>query len=424
MKVSMFHLMPYSAMPEEPPHGPDWKSAGIWVDLPNSVYNPEIGNELYNEYLDELEYAEQVGLDGVCVNEHHANMYGTMPSPSIMLASLARRTSKANLIVLGTSIALYNPPTRVAEEMSMIDVISGGRVVCGFPVGTSQDTNWVYGMSPSTFRERYYEAEDLIKKAMETREPFHYNGKYTKLRYVSIWPRPAQEPRPPIWVPGGGSIETWDWTIEKDHVYAALSYGGYKRAQQTLNGYWSRVREHGADETPYRAAYMQLTLVSDSYEQAKAEYQEGVEFFYQKLLGSTGRYFPEAPGYRTEASIRAGFERSLALAQESAPQAGRKAPQGAGPSWDQLVEEGNIVAGSPDEVAEKLRDIAKSLRVGHVLPLLQIGNMRRETTMKNIKMFGEEVLPQIHDVWDDEDWEDRWSPRPLAQRVSPAPVGG
>ena len=266
MKVSMFHLMPYSAMPEEPPHGPDWKSAGIWVDLPNSVYDPQIGNELYNEYLDELEYSEQVGLDGICVNEHHANMYGTMPSPSIMLAALARRTSKANLIVLGTSIALYNPPTRVAEEMSMIDVISGGRVVCGFPVGTSQDTNWVYGMSPSTFRERYYEAEDLIKKAMETREPFHYNGKYTKLRYVSIWPRPAQEPRPPIWVPGGGSIETWDWTIEKDHVYAALSYGGYKRAQQTLNGYWSRVRELGADETPYRAAYMQLTLVSDSYE--------------------------------------------------------------------------------------------------------------------------------------------------------------
>ena len=229
MKVSMFHLMPYSAMPEEPPHGPDWKTAGIWVDLPNSVYDPQIGNELYNEYLDELEYAEQVGLDGVCVNEHHANMYGTMPSPSIMLAALARRTSTANLIVLGTSIALYNPPTRVAEEMSMIDVISGGRVVCGFPVGTSQDTNWVYGMSPSTFRERYYEAEDLIKKAMETREPFHYNGKYSKLRYVSIWPRPAQEPRPPIWVPGGGSIETWDWTIEKDHVYAALSYGGYKR---------------------------------------------------------------------------------------------------------------------------------------------------------------------------------------------------
>jgi alkanesulfonate monooxygenase SsuD/methylene tetrahydromethanopterin reductase-like flavin-dependent oxidoreductase (luciferase family) len=169
---------------------------------------------------------------------------------------------------------------------------------------------------------------------------------------------------------------------------------------------------------------MQLTLVSDSYESAKAEYQEGVEFFYQKLLGSTGRYFPEAPGYRTEASIRAGFERSLALAQESTPQAGRTAPPAGGPSWDQLVEEGNIVAGSPDEVAEKLREISTSLRVGHVLPLLQIGNMRRETTMKNIKMFGEEVLPQIHDVWDDEDWEDRWSPRPLAQRVTPAPIGG
>ena len=433
MKLSMFHLMPYSAMPENPPESmgaQDWKSAGVWVDLPNSVYDPSIGNELYNEYLDELEYAEQVGMDGICVNEHHANMYGTMPSPNIMLAALARRTTTAELHVLGTSIALYNPPTRIAEEMAMLDVISGGRVTMGFPVGTSQDTNWVYGMSPSIFRERYYEAEQLICKALESREPFHFNGKYTQLRYVSIWPRPVQEPRPPVWVPGGGSIETWDWCIERDHLYAALSYGGYKRAQQTLDGYWARVRAHEVDETPYRAAYMQLTLVSDSKEQAKKEYQEGVEFFYQKLLGSTGRYFPEAPGYRTEASIRAGFERSLALAEsdeaegkkETNKQPGKKANPGAGPTWDDLIEGGNIIAGNPDEIAEQLADISRNLRVGHILPLLQIGSMRREETMKNIKMFGEEVMPQIHDVWDDEGWEDRWSPNPLAQPVAPAPI--
>src|SRR5712691_10715055 len=96
MKISMFHLMPFSAVPDQPPHGPNWKEAGVWVDVPNSIYDPKVGNELYNEYLDELEYAEQLGFDGVCVNEHHQNVYGTMPSPNVMLSSLSRRTKKAN----------------------------------------------------------------------------------------------------------------------------------------------------------------------------------------------------------------------------------------------------------------------------------------------------------------------------------------
>ena len=83
-----------------------------------------------------------VGFDGIGVNEHHANAYGLMPSPNIMAATLTRRTSKAALVVLGNSIALYNPPIRVAEEFAMLDVLSGGRLVAGFPVGTSMDTNY------------------------------------------------------------------------------------------------------------------------------------------------------------------------------------------------------------------------------------------------------------------------------------------
>ena len=73
-----------------------------------------------------------------------------MPSPNLMAAMLARRTSNAALIVLGNSLALYNPPIRVAEEFAMLDVASGGRLVAGFPVGTSMDTNFAYGQNPAT----------------------------------------------------------------------------------------------------------------------------------------------------------------------------------------------------------------------------------------------------------------------------------
>ncbi|MBW2279963.1 MAG: LLM class flavin-dependent oxidoreductase [Deltaproteobacteria bacterium] len=139
------------------PHMPDdfrEKHRSVWVDIDPKLYDPVLGHEVYNTYLDQLEYAEALGYDGIGVNEHHANAYGLMPSPNIMAATLARRTSRAGLVVLGNSIALYNPPIRVAEEFAMLDVISGGRLVAGFPVGTSMDTNYAYGQIPALTREK------------------------------------------------------------------------------------------------------------------------------------------------------------------------------------------------------------------------------------------------------------------------------
>ena len=72
-----------------------------------------------------------MGFDGLCVNEHHYNAYGLMPSPNLMASAIARSTSRAAVIVLGNSLALYNPPVRVAEEFAMLDVLSGGRFVAG-----------------------------------------------------------------------------------------------------------------------------------------------------------------------------------------------------------------------------------------------------------------------------------------------------
>src|SRR5262245_13944279 len=103
MKFHWFHLMPYPALPE------DFKTKhrSVWVDLPASeVYDPVIGHQAYNDYLDELEFAGEVGFDGICVNEHHSNAYGLMPSPNLMAAALTRRTTKPKIVVLGNSVAL------------------------------------------------------------------------------------------------------------------------------------------------------------------------------------------------------------------------------------------------------------------------------------------------------------------------------
>ncbi len=91
MKFSWFHLMPYRWLPA------DFRERyhGVWVDVPNRLYDPERGHQLYNEYLDMLEYADEMGFDAIGVNEHHQNAYGMMPSPNLMAAALARRTTQA-----------------------------------------------------------------------------------------------------------------------------------------------------------------------------------------------------------------------------------------------------------------------------------------------------------------------------------------
>src|SRR5256885_2600345 len=106
MKICFFHLMPYRFLP------PDFEQRyrSVWVDVPHHLHDPEKTRGLYQEFLDELEFAEAQGFDGLCVNEHHNNAYGLMPSPNLMAAALTRRTAHAAPLVPRHSLAPYHPP--------------------------------------------------------------------------------------------------------------------------------------------------------------------------------------------------------------------------------------------------------------------------------------------------------------------------
>jgi alkanesulfonate monooxygenase SsuD/methylene tetrahydromethanopterin reductase-like flavin-dependent oxidoreductase (luciferase family) len=413
MKLCWFHLMPYPDLPE------DFRTShpGVWVDVDPKLFDARRGHELYNEYMDELEHAAELGFDGICVNEHHSNAYGMMPSPNLIAASLARRTRDAAIIVMGNSLALYDPPTRVAEEMAMLDVISGGRLVAGFPVGTPMDTCYAYGQNPSTLRARYHEAHDLIVKAWTTREPFLWNGRYYKQRYVNPWPRPLQQPRPPIWIPGGGSVETWRWCAEMDYVYSYLSYFGYKQGAATMRGFWDEMERLGKDRNPYRAGFLQFVGVAETTAEALDIYREPAEYFYGRCLHLDPRWL-NPPGYTSEATVRARVQSQLARAANMTA-----AAQGAATSFESIVEQGYVIVGSPDEVAERLREVATELNVGQLMLLLQFGNMSRELADENSRLFATRVMPQIAKLFDDR-WENRWWPKPLpaTERVRPREV--
>jgi len=398
--------MPYQDLPSD--FEENYRSA--WVDAPNSLFDPEKCQDYYDDYLEELQFADTVGFDGVCVNEHHNNAYGLMPSPNLIASVLSRTTSNGALIVLGNSLALYQPPIRVAEEMAMLDVMSKGRLVAGFPVGTSMDTTLSYGQTPITLREKHSGAQDLIMEAWSNREPFIFNGKYNQLRYVNIWPRPLQQPHPPVWIPGSGSLETWDWVLDRNYVYCYLSYFGYLRGLRVVNGFWDRVSERGLDDNPHRLGFLQLVCVSETDQSAEQEYAEHVKYFYRKMLRIHPPY-AEAPGYRSINSIRESIR----------PQIGEEAQKAAGElEWKDFIEQGHVIAGSPETVRDQLIEAAKMLRVGHLMCLLHIGSMPKELTLKNTELFAKEVMPAVKNLWTE--YPDPWWPEKV-NTTSPAVVG-
>ena len=404
MKFTWFNLMPWQDLPDDFRE----KHRSVWVDIDSRLFDPQRANHLYNEYMDLLEYSSTLGFDGIGVNEHHQNGYGIMPSPNIIAASLARRTKDVGLVVLGNSIALYNPPVRVAEEFAMLDCISGGRLVAGFPVGTSMDTNYCYGQIPALTREKYLEAHNLIKEAWSNPDPFAFNGRYNKLRHVNIWPRPIQNPMP-IHIPGGGSVETYDFCIDNTYSYSYLSFSGYIRAKALLQGYWDRVTARNAPDTsPYRAGFAQTICVADTDEEAERLYSEHVSYFYNRCLHVYGG-FADAPGYRTIKTIQTG-----ALSQYAPPTGGYGHL-----SWKDLVEQGHVIAGSPETVRQRMEELIKGLHVGNIFCLMHVGNMPKDKCMYSTKLFAEKVMPKLRNMFSDYKDDDRFWCKPMAQPAAP-----
>jgi alkanesulfonate monooxygenase SsuD/methylene tetrahydromethanopterin reductase-like flavin-dependent oxidoreductase (luciferase family) len=344
----------------------------------------------------------------VCTNQHHQNAYGFMANPSLMGSILAKQTNGMDtaIIQLGSTLPSTSPPTRIAEEYAMIDCISGGRLVAGFPAGLPTDATISNGVVPIDQRERYREALELVEKAWSAKEIFAWNGKHYQLPMVNLWPRPIQQPRPPIWIPGSGSSSTVEFVVDRDDCFCHLSYHGTKNAEALGDYYWDTVAKRGRDANPHRLGFLQLVGVSETDAQAE-EYFPHVEYFFHKLL-NTPSYYQAIPGYQDyqsmERALREPLRERFDLRTLSAKQ---------------FVDQGFLIAGSPSTVRDRLLEGIQRLRIGHLLVLLHFGSMPHELCMKNIELFSREVLPAIQDLWDDE-WEDPWWPERLRGKRSAA----
>jgi alkanesulfonate monooxygenase SsuD/methylene tetrahydromethanopterin reductase-like flavin-dependent oxidoreductase (luciferase family) len=370
-----FHLMPYPYLPD------NFKETynSTWVTLPNSLYDPEKGHQLYNRYIDELVKAEEYGWDGICVNEHHQNAYGTMPSPNIIAAMLTQRTKRAKIGIIGNALPLHDDPLRVAEEIAMLDVISGGRIISGFVRGTGMEY-YSYNVNPAHSRERFYEAHDLIIQAWTRPGPFSFEGKHYNYRYVNTWPRPMQKPHPPIWLPGTGSLETVEYAAEKRYpfmmvfspqAYQRKAYDAYRRFAEEKFGY---------EAQPNQLAFAVPTYVAETDAIALKEVEPHIMWLFHKGLHTTRQFF-FPPGYVTERSLAAMLRSGV--------------KQFADLTFKDLIDQGYIIVGSPSTVVEKLSVYVEEMRAGMLIGGAHCGDMPEEMVSKNMELFSKEVMPHF-----------------------------
>ncbi|MEZ6113758.1 MAG: LLM class flavin-dependent oxidoreductase [Pirellulaceae bacterium] len=379
MNFFTFHLMPWDRLPDD--FSEKYRSAWTW--LPNEIYDPQHGHTLYNRFLDELVLAEDLGFDGVCVNEHHQNAYGTMPSPNLMGAILARQTKRVKIAVVGNALPFYNPPTRVAEEFAMIDVISGGRLIAGLVVGGGPEY-YSFTINPTHARSMYREALDLVIRAWTEPGPFEHYGEHWKLKYVNPWPRPLQQPHPPIWVPGAGSKETIDFVAERRYSYMGIPYFHLDFFQRNFDMFREACEKHGYTASPDQLGWLLPIYVADTDEQAWAEYEQHLWFFAKKLLKGLV-VFP--PGYTSARSI-AGINKALSKFLSTVE------------TREQVEEGGYAIVGSPATVRDRLIEYSQRLGVGNLLGLFQLGTLPADLTEKNMRLFASEVMPGVRAALD------------------------
>ena len=373
MKLYNFHLMPWPRIAADVRE----RYTSSWVVYPNSEYDPVEGNRIYGEYLDQLVFADEIGFDAICVNEHHQNAYGTMPSPNVIAGILAGRTKQAKIAILGNGISLRENPLRVAEELAMLDVITGGRIISGFVRGIGAEY-FSLNIDPSTSRARFHEAHDLIVKAWTEPGPFAWDGDHYSFRYVNVWPRPLQQPHPPIFVPSQGSAETIEWAAEHRYPYVCT----YTPMPQ-LTRYYDEYRRLAEERFGYTAGPEQFGWTSLIY--LAGDEQEAIDgvaphaaYFAERCFALPPQMLMP-PGYTTSGS----FRRMLAARGIGGPQA---APD---------LNAGEVLVGTPDQVGERLVRNMERCGAGIFMGMFQVGDMPHAKVMRSMELFADKVLPYL-----------------------------
>lgn len=378
MKLYNFDLLAYPHVPKDAPRTP----------VPSNFFDPIKGAANYAEHLDEMTYCEELGLDGVVFNEHHYSSYGTMPSPNLIAAALSQRTKTIKIGVLGNILPLRDHPVRVAEEYAMIDCLSKGRLIAGFVRGIPAEYVW-YGVNPEESRGRFQEAYDLIMTAW-TNSVWSFDGEFYKLKDCAIWPRPVQQPHPPIWI-AARSAESIEWCVKR-HLPCAQVYQTTDQIEDTFNYYRTKAKEDGWESQPDDFILCRHIYIDDSNKKAQEIAEPAMRYFFSVYNRGFNDAINQAAADQQKLLAKLTSERSFNYFREG----NRSRIDFSTLGWDDLVKSGYMIAGDPDRVARQIQDQMKQIGADHFMGMFHIGNLAHEKVISSLDLFKKEIMPRLN----------------------------
>ncbi|HVR15855.1 MAG TPA: LLM class flavin-dependent oxidoreductase [Candidatus Limnocylindrales bacterium] len=376
MKLYNFDLLAYPHVPKEAPRTP----------VPSSFFDPLKGAANYAEHLEEMAYCEELGFDGVVFNEHHYSAYGTMPSPNLIASALSQKTKKIKIGVLGNILPLRNHPVRVAEEYAMIDCLSNGRLIAGFVRGIPPEYIW-YGVNPAESRGRFQEAYDLIMTAW-TQSVWSFEGEFFKLKDCAIWPRPVQQPHPPIWI-AARSAESIEWCVKR-HLTCAQVYQTTGQIEDTFGYYRTKANEDGWHAAPDKFILCRHIYIDESEQKAREFGDPAMRYFFTVF----NRGFNEAINKgAVDQKLTAALisERSFSYFREG----NRERHDFSKLDWQGLIDSGYLIAGNPDSVAKQIQSQMKQIGADHFMGMFHIGNLAHDKVVNSLNLFKKEIMPRL-----------------------------
>jgi alkanesulfonate monooxygenase SsuD/methylene tetrahydromethanopterin reductase-like flavin-dependent oxidoreductase (luciferase family) len=307
-----------------------------------------------------------------------------MPAPNLIASALIQRTKKVKIAILGRALPIVNNPIYIAEEFAMLDNMSRGRIIAGFVRGIGSEYH-SSGTNPYFSHERFHEAHDLIVKAWTEPGPFSFDGEHFNIRYVNLWPRPYQQPHPPIWIPSQGSSETVAWAADPKRKYPFLvTFSSADLVSRYLLNYREQARKYGYEASGDQLGWAAPIYVAETDERAKAEAGRAIETLFNDFLRQT----PEMlipPGYTSMSSMKSFFKmRSLT--------GGRGAL-----TADELIANGTAVIGSPKTVRAGLEQMRDKTGFNILIGMFQFGILPDDLARRSLELFSTSVMPHLRD---------------------------
>ncbi len=327
------------------------------VTLPNYVEGTSPSfDRYYQELLEQIELAEELGFRCAWFTEHHFMPYGGMiPNPAAMLMAAAARTSR---IRLGCSVAVLplRHPLHVAEDYAMVDALSGGRLEFGMGIGNTPREYELFGVALEDGRARFDEAFAIILGAW-TNERFSHIGKVWQIEDVTLYPRPVQQPHPPIWIAG-------------------MSEGSLGRAGQL--GY---------------------NIMTVAHPRPPETLRPGVAAWRQNLMNA-GR---DPDQHHCLIHLRAWVGEDAAEARRVGQEAiaaydelsrrGRREPRPGEFDWEGMLAAGRNVYGDPAECIEIMRRTRQNFDFDIFGMQFSFGGIPHAEVMRAMRLFAREVMP-------------------------------